>query len=661
MEAASARAAARDRWGELGYPRQSQLQRFISSACSPENYEPNLALNLEIADLINNKKGSAPREAAVAIVNYINHRNANVALLALNLLDICVKNCGYPFHLQISTKEFLNELVRRFPERPPIRPTRVQAKILEAIEEWRSTICETSRYKEDLGFIRDMHRLLSYKGYIFPEVRRDDAAVLNPSDNLKSAEEMEKEEREAQSAKLQELIRRGAPEDLQEANRLMKIMTGYDTRSKTDYRAKAAEDVSRIQAKARLLEERLEAFKPGDSMKDGDVFEELAAALSSAQPKIQKMCEEESDDHEAVAKLLEINDSIHRTVERWKLLKKGDIEGAKKIAQGAPLPSMSKSSGKATSAANELSLIDFDADAGSATNGAANGAAGSSSQAGGLENDLLGLSLGDNGNSFGQGGGISLGFGANQNIPGPALLSSITQNSNAGGGPVSSPTPPPFSPFSGFVSQPSTSQSSTPQPSLLQQSAFSQPPPQQKTTNDPFAALASAQLSSSKPSTPKSATPAIAAPPAPAATTTADDDEWSFSSALPPEAPSLPAEHKVTVKDQLLQIDMQAKRSPQNPGALALLFAFSNNTPMPISNLHYQLAVTKGYVLQLQPQTGRALQPNQKFGVTQAIQVAHAGNVNNRVESIKLRWRVAYTLGSEAKTEMGEIPEFGIA
>lgn len=322
---------------------------------------------------------------------------------------------------------------------------------------------------------------------------------------------------------------------------------------------------------------------------------------------------------------------------------------------------MSKSSGKATSAANELSLIDFDADAGSATNGAANGAAGSSSQAGGLENDLLGLSLGDNGNSFGQGGGISLGFGANQNIPGPALLSSITQNSNAGGGPVSSPTPPPFSPFSGFVSQPSTSQSSTPQPSLLQQSAFSQPAPQQKTTNDPFAALASAQLSSSKPSTPKPATPAIAAPPAPAATTTADDDEWSFSSALPPEAPSLPAEHKVTVKDQLLQIDMQAKRSPQNPGALALLFAFSNNTPMPISNLHYQLAVTKGYVLQLQPQTGRALQPNQKFGVTQAIQVAHAGNVNNRVESIKLRWRVAYTLGSEAKTEMGEIPEFGIA
>ena len=216
---------------------------------------------------------------------------------------------------------------------------------------------------------------------------------------------MEEEEREAQSAKLQELIRRGAPEDLQEANRLMKIMAGYDTRTKVDYRAKAAEEVSKIQAKARLLEERLEAFKPGDTMKDGDVFQELASALQSAQPKIQKMCEEESDDHEAVAKLLEINDSIHRTVERYKLMKKGDLEAASKVARGEHVPA----STAGQSSANELSLIDFDAEAES--NGA-NNAPQASAQAGGLENDLLGLSIGES-NGFGQTGGIALGFGAN--------------------------------------------------------------------------------------------------------------------------------------------------------------------------------------------------------------------------------------------------------
>lgn len=626
----------------------SQLQRFIQAACSPDNYEPNLALNLEIADLINSKKGSAPREAAVAIVALINHRNPNVAMLALNLLDICVKNCGYPFHLQISTKEFLNELVRRFPERPPIRPSRVQMKILEQIEEWRGTICETSRHKEDLGFIRDMHRLLSYKGYTFPEVRREDAAVLNPSDNLKSAEEMEAEEREAQSAKLQELIRRVTPEDLQEANRLMKVMAGYDTRSKVDYRAKAAEDVSKIQQKARLLEERLEAFKPGDTMQEGDVFSELAAALSSAQPKIQKMCEEESDDHEAVAKLLEINDSIHRTVERYKLMKKGDVDAANQIARGAPVSTSSNGAGK--SAANELSLIDFDGDA-DTNDGDASGQPGSSAAT--LENDLLGLSIGDSGN-FGTGGGIALGFGANINIPGPALLSSITQNNTARGPSSSTSTPPPgFNAFSAFGSAPSGSSSNTPQPPLSMQSAFAAPS-KAPASADPFAILSSPTFTS-KPSTP---VPASHPAPQVISATANDDDEWSFSSALPSEN-TLPKEHNQVVSNANLKIEFSARRIEPQP--IHLLFAFTNNTPQPVSELHFQLAVTKGYELNLEPQSGRSLLPKQNKGVTQKIVVWRAGDRSNKVESVKLRWRVSYKVGGELKTEMGEIPEFSLA
>ena len=61
----------------------------------------------------------------------INSRNPNQSLLALAVLDHLVKNGGYPIHLQISTKEFLNELVRRFPERPPMVTGRVMGRILE--------------------------------------------------------------------------------------------------------------------------------------------------------------------------------------------------------------------------------------------------------------------------------------------------------------------------------------------------------------------------------------------------------------------------------------------------------------------------------------------------------------------------------------------------
>lgn len=84
---------------------------------------------------------------------------------------------------------------------------------------------------------------------------------------------MEAEERAAQSAKLQELIRRGTPHDLQEANKLMKVMAGYDTRHKTDYRAKAAEEVGKVQQKAKVLEDMLQEYRPGDDSINSDTWE----------------------------------------------------------------------------------------------------------------------------------------------------------------------------------------------------------------------------------------------------------------------------------------------------------------------------------------------------------------------------------------------------
>ena len=103
-----------------------------------------------------------------------------------------MKNCGYPFYLQIATKDFLNELVRRFPEKPPIRPSRAQRRILEMIEEWRATIVGSARDPRDFAHIRDMHRLLRMKGtilyteltsgYIFPQITPDVQAVLGQSD-----------------------------------------------------------------------------------------------------------------------------------------------------------------------------------------------------------------------------------------------------------------------------------------------------------------------------------------------------------------------------------------------------------------------------------------------------------------------------------------------
>ena len=45
-------------------------------------------------------------------------------------------------------------------------------------------------------------------------------------------------------------------------------MAGYDTRNKTNYRAKAAEEVSRVQQKAKILEEKLYQFRNANLVKE---------------------------------------------------------------------------------------------------------------------------------------------------------------------------------------------------------------------------------------------------------------------------------------------------------------------------------------------------------------------------------------------------------
>jgi ADP-ribosylation factor-binding protein GGA len=162
-----------------------------------------------------------------------------------------------------------------------------------------------------------------------------------------------------------------------------------------------------------------------------------------------------------------------------------------------------------------------------------------------------------------------------EDIPGPALLSSLSDTSTASGNPQANQ-------FASFGS-PLGSQSITPQPPQQAQSAFSPP------GSDPFAAFGA----SFSPPSRSPAPPAAPTAPPQALAANNDDDDWNFSSALPPTAPAKPKEHRATVSDTTLRIELYASRKPATGNAISLGFAFSNNAASPISELHFQLAVTK--------------------------------------------------------------------
>ncbi|KAG7095067.1 hypothetical protein E1B28_005857 [Marasmius oreades] len=338
-----------------GWRTTSPLEHLIARACDVTLPEPNYAVNLEVADYINKKKANTPREAATLIAHLANNRNPHIAMLALTLLDTLVQSCGYPFHLQISTKEFLNELVRRFPERPPPFPNAIMSRILELINGWKEGICVESRWKDDLGNIRDMHRLLNFKGYRFRDLpRRHQRENLESASNIKSAEELENEDREAQSAKLQELIRRGTPRDLAAAQELMKSLAGANLDAKPDYRGQALTELNKLESKVILLNEMLDNVdvQRGEKFVAGDAYDQVATILSGARPKLQKwISDAESHDSEALDTFLQINDQINSVLNRYEAFQKGDYATATN-----PVPAELSNGG----AAGGLSLIDFD-------------------------------------------------------------------------------------------------------------------------------------------------------------------------------------------------------------------------------------------------------------------------------------------------------------
>jgi hypothetical protein len=323
------------------------------------------------------------------------------------------------------------------------------------------------------------------------------------------------------------------------------------------------------------------------------------------------MCEEESEDHEAVAKLFEINDSIHRTIERYKLFKKGDIEGANKIPKGT----LGKSGAGVTKGAdNSLNLIDFgDTEPTQAPTPSGSTVPEQPKQpalAGtALEDDLLGLSLGSS--SYGQSGGISLG---GSNGSGKYYLKIIRLRANAftvlglSGVPVPKPqqTQPSqaINDIFGALPNSGRSQLSSPQPYTSSQSSSQQT----LSTPDPFAALTSStprqaspfqfqqsinpQSSSSASGSvdllgvgTSTASPNLAQSSTPATGPANDDDEWTFTSAVPDTS------KEITVVNTSVKILFTVSR--ESDTVVLIRSRISNNTPAPISELTFQSAVSK--------------------------------------------------------------------
>uniref|UniRef100_A0A8C5QPZ9 Target of myb1 membrane trafficking protein n=1 Tax=Leptobrachium leishanense TaxID=445787 RepID=A0A8C5QPZ9_9ANUR len=118
----------------LGNPFGTPVGQRIEKATEGSLRSEDWALNMEICDIINETE-EGPKDSVRALKKRIvGNKNFHEVMLALTVLETCVKNCGHRFHVLVATQEFVEGVLVKtiLPKNNP--PSIVGDKVLYIIQ-----------------------------------------------------------------------------------------------------------------------------------------------------------------------------------------------------------------------------------------------------------------------------------------------------------------------------------------------------------------------------------------------------------------------------------------------------------------------------------------------------------------------------------------------
>ncbi|XP_077357726.1 TOM1-like protein 2 isoform X2 [Festucalex cinctus] len=157
----------------MGNPYSTPVGHCIERATDGSLPSEDWTLNMEICDIINETE-DGPKDAIRAVKKRLNgNRNYREVMLALTVLETCVKNCGHRFHALVTSRDFVDGVLVKVisPKNNP--PTIVQDKVLALIQAW----ADAFRSSPDLTGVVQIYEELKRKGIEFP---LSDLETLSP-------------------------------------------------------------------------------------------------------------------------------------------------------------------------------------------------------------------------------------------------------------------------------------------------------------------------------------------------------------------------------------------------------------------------------------------------------------------------------------------------
>uniref|UniRef100_A0A8C1NC37 Golgi associated, gamma adaptin ear containing, ARF binding protein 3a n=1 Tax=Cyprinus carpio TaxID=7962 RepID=A0A8C1NC37_CYPCA len=623
------------------------------------------------------------------------------SLQALTVLEACMKNCGRRFHNEVGKFRFLNELIKIVsPKYLGDRVSeRVKTKVIELLYSWSVALPDEAK-------IIEAYQMLKKQGIVAedPVVPVDKTLVPSPKPKNPVFDNEEK------SKRLAELLKSKKPEDLQEANRIIKNMVKEDEalQQKVSHRVSTLEEVNNS---VKLLNEMLSHFKRDEStQEDKELLKDLYNDCDKLRTAVFRLATETDDDDSALGDILHASDDLSRVINSYKKI----VEG-QSIMIDIPGSTASERTTDRTSSEILIDLADLD----SGTPSPLKNVLTSPQHPDSLPADLLTLTplVGAQPSSS----NTSSGSSSFQTSPppsqlpssfslldelGPLGLTNLDSNSSNSAGKNTKEAQ---------SNQWISSQTSKPVIDLLRSSAPLNPliptaPPASEATavfenfekdlamldlgktnssQSNYASFGSRELRAGEenihpalttfsfpagitpvPSALTSAKPQSFAPDSPLfrslsptlpTSQSSSGSDISLSSVFVPlEAIKPSKECPVTAYDKdgvRVLLHFATDPPPGRPDVLVAVVSMLNTAPLLVKNVVLQVAVPKSMKVKLQPPSGTEMAPFNPFmppsSITQIMLLA-----NPLKEKVRMRYKLTFILGDRQVTESGEIVKF---
>ncbi|XP_029917601.1 target of Myb protein 1 [Myripristis murdjan] len=295
----------------IGSPFSTPVGQRIERATSGVLQSEDWGLNMEICDIIN-ETDEGPRDAVKAIKKRIvGNKNFREIMLALTVLEACVKNCGHRFHVLVASQEFVEGVLVRsiLPKFNP--PAALHDRVLSLIQSW----ADAFRNSPSLAGVVCVYEDLRRRGLEFPMTDLDALSPIHtphrsiPENGSPEAATVTATTRPSQPQ---------APSHAPTQSTSPPIQPGEGPVSVSpEQEQKLRSELALVKGNLSVMSEMLNQLTPGQSQQDdAELLQQLYSVCKSMQARVVELIPQLLNEG-FIEELLMVNDDLNNAFIRY--------------------------------------------------------------------------------------------------------------------------------------------------------------------------------------------------------------------------------------------------------------------------------------------------------------------------------------------------------